>query len=112
APSASRPSGAGDPLRGGRSRRPAELVVRTAVPSWSGEYASGRAWFRESGRHPRAHPEAAVISSCAMSQTPPPTPMSVRDLDDRKLEALIEMMFLAVHADGEFSEEERGELAA
>lgn len=33
------------------------------------------------------------------------------DLDDATLEALIEMMFLAVHADGEFAEEERNEFA-
>jgi tellurite resistance protein len=39
-------------------------------------------------------------------------PASMRELADAKLEALIEMMFLAVHADGEFGEEERGELAA
>ena len=32
--------------------------------------------------------------------------------DDRQVEGLIELMFLAVHADGEFSDEERNELAS
>jgi uncharacterized tellurite resistance protein B-like protein len=35
------------------------------------------------------------------------TPPSVRELDEPKLEAIIETMFLAAFADGEFSEEER-----
>lgn len=35
------------------------------------------------------------------------TPPSVKELDEPKLEAIIEAMFLAAFADGEFSEEER-----
>lgn len=34
-------------------------------------------------------------------------PSFVKDLDDVKLEALVEMMYLAATADGEFSDEER-----
>jgi tellurite resistance protein len=40
-----------------------------------------------------------------MSQTNPP---SQRTIDEPKLEALVELMFLAAFADGEFSEKERG----
>jgi tellurite resistance protein len=36
-----------------------------------------------------------------------PGPVSVRDFDEPKLHALIEVMFLAAYSDGEFSEEER-----
>jgi tellurite resistance protein len=36
-------------------------------------------------------------------------PSFVKDLDDSKLEALVEMMYLAATADGEFSDEERAE---
>jgi tellurite resistance protein len=36
-------------------------------------------------------------------------PSFVKDLDDTKLEALVEMMYLAATADGEFSDEERKE---
>lgn len=39
-----------------------------------------------------------------------PTP-SAKDFDDSKLEALIEMMFLAAKADGDFSEDERAHFA-
>jgi uncharacterized tellurite resistance protein B-like protein len=35
----------------------------------------------------------------------------LRDLDPARLEALIEMMFLAVHADGEFDDRERNAFA-
>lgn len=38
-------------------------------------------------------------------------PAFVRDLNDEKIEALIEMMFLAATADGELSPEERGKFA-
>jgi tellurite resistance protein len=43
-----------------------------------------------------------------MSSEPAP---SAKDFNDSKLEALIEMMFLAAHADGEFSQDERGHFA-
>ena len=36
---------------------------------------------------------------------------SARDFDDPKLEALIEMMFLAAHADGELGDDERTHFA-
>jgi tellurite resistance protein len=39
--------------------------------------------------------------------TSPASPPSLRELDDARLEALIETMFIAAFADGEFSEEER-----
>ena len=39
------------------------------------------------------------------------TGLSLRDLDPKRLEALIEMMFLAVHADGEFDDRERNAFA-
>lgn len=44
----------------------------------------------------------------------PPTisPPSVKELDEPKLEAIIETMFLAAFADGEFSEEEREHFTA
>lgn len=40
------------------------------------------------------------------------TPPSVRDLDDPKLEALVEVMFLAAYADGDFGDEERKHFVA
>lgn len=42
---------------------------------------------------------------------PDTDPAFVRDLEDEKIEALVEMMFLAAAADGEFSEEERNQFA-
>ena len=42
-----------------------------------------------------------------MAQNPP----SVRDFDQPKLEALVEVMFLAAFSDGEFSDEERAHFA-
>ena len=39
------------------------------------------------------------------------SPASLRGLDPDKLEAVIELMFLAAHADDEFSDEERNEFA-
>jgi uncharacterized tellurite resistance protein B-like protein len=44
-----------------------------------------------------------------MSATSPP---SVRAFDEPKLEALVELMFLAASADGDFSEEERRHFAS
>jgi tellurite resistance protein len=38
--------------------------------------------------------------------------IQARDFDEPKLEALIETMFLAAHADGEFSEEEKAHFIA
>lgn len=38
---------------------------------------------------------------------PPATPPSIKELDEPRLEALIEAMFLAAYADGEFSDVER-----
>jgi uncharacterized membrane protein YebE (DUF533 family) len=38
--------------------------------------------------------------------------LSISDLAEQKLEALIEMMFLAAHADGDFGDEERNEFAS
>lgn len=40
------------------------------------------------------------------------SPPSVKELDEPRLEALIEAMFLAAYADGEFSEEERAHFNA
>ena len=37
----------------------------------------------------------------------PETPPSIRDFEEPKLEAIIELMFLAAFADGDFGEEER-----
>ena len=37
----------------------------------------------------------------------PATPPSIKELDEPRLEALIEVMFLAAYADGEFSDVER-----
>lgn len=39
------------------------------------------------------------------------SPPSLRELDDPKLESLVEVMFLAAFADGEFSDEERKHFA-
>jgi len=39
-------------------------------------------------------------------------PPSVKELDEPRLEALIEAMFIAAFADGEFSDEERAHFAA
>ena len=83
-----------------------------------GERARALSWDQGKSLGGECRPDSETLAAAlpplygVATMTTMPSPPSVRALDEPKLEALIETMFLAAFADGDFGGEERKQLIA
>src|SRR4051812_36973437 len=63
--------------------------------------------YESAGRHARSRLHSAARPVYALGMSSDASSILARDFDEPKLEALIETMFLAAYADGEFGDDER-----